>query len=81
MDTDAPLDAATAPHGEEPRELDLATLNADPEHIRKIQKEAVKSAMLSVADLREGRGRHHALAFGEWDDFNSAPRPGVLPEG
>ncbi len=44
-----------APFGDDFHEIELAALTPDPEHIRMIQKEAVKSAMLSVADLRQGR--------------------------
>ncbi|WP_437586741.1 hypothetical protein [Sorangium sp. So ce1000] len=80
-DMDEPLHAAAAPRGDEFHEIDLAALNPDPEHIRKIQKEAVKSAMLSVADLRQGRRRHDSLTLSEWTDFTSAPRPGVMQEG
>jgi hypothetical protein len=81
MDMNAPLNAAAAPHGDESSEINLATLNPEPEHVRKIQKEAVKSAILSVAALRQGRRRHDSLTLSEWDDFSSAPSPGVLPEG
>ncbi|WP_437541924.1 hypothetical protein WME97_28300 [Sorangium sp. So ce367] len=80
-DMDESLHAAAEPCGDEFNEIDLAALNPDQEHIRKIGKEAVKSAMLSVADLREGRRRHDSLTLSEWTDFNAAPRPGVLPEG
>ncbi|WP_437893445.1 hypothetical protein [Sorangium sp. So ce124] len=80
-DIDEPFHAAAAPCGDESHEINLATLNPDPEHIRKIQKEAVKSAILSVAALRQGRGRHDSLTLSEFTQFASAPTPGVLPEG
>ncbi|AUX40459.1 uncharacterized protein SOCE26_018600 [Sorangium cellulosum] len=80
MDRNSPSHVAAAPDGDGPRELDLATLNPDPEQIRKIPNEAVRSAMLSVADLREGRQRGDSLTLGEFGAFTSAPRPGVLPE-
>lgn len=72
--------AAPAPFGDDFHEIELAALTPDPEQIRMIQKEAVKSAMLSVADLRQGRRRHDSLTLSEWTDFTSAPRPGVMPE-
>ncbi|WP_437323240.1 hypothetical protein [Sorangium sp. So ce381] len=80
-DMNESLRVEAEPPGDESKEINLAALNPDPEHIRKIGKEAVKSAMLSVADLREGRRRHDSLTLSEWTDFGSAPRPGVLPEG
>lgn len=80
-DMNGPSHAAPAPFGDDFHEIELAALTPDPEHIRMIQKEAVKSAMLSVADLRQGRRRHDSLTLSEWTDFTSAPRPGVRPEG
>ncbi|WP_437293151.1 hypothetical protein [Sorangium sp. So ce426] len=80
-DMNESLHAAAEPCGDEFKEIDLTALNADPEHIRKIGKEAVRSAVLSVAALREGQRRHDSLTLSEWTDFGSAPRPGVLPEG
>lgn len=81
MDRNALLDAAEAPHGDESSEIDLAMLNPDPDQIRMIQSEAVKSAILSVVALRQGRRRHDSLTLSEWSEFGSAPRFGVLPEG
>jgi hypothetical protein len=79
-ETDEPFPAAAVTHGEEFHEINLSALHAGPEHLRKIQKEAVKLAMLSVADLRQGQRRHDSLSLSEWTDFSSAPRPGVMPE-
>lgn len=80
-DMNESLQAAAEPHGDESKEINLAALNPDPEHIRKIGKEAVKSAILSAAALRQGRGRHDSFTLSEFTDFTSAPAPGVLSKG
>ena len=77
MDANASSQTTAALPGDEPRQIDLAALSLDPEQVAKIQQEAVKSALLSVAALRQGRRRCDSLTFSEWGEFSKAPPPGV----
>ncbi|KYF83457.1 hypothetical protein BE17_10655 [Sorangium cellulosum] len=77
MDSKESSQAAAAPHDGGPVNPDLTALMLTEEQLASIRQEAVRSAILSVTELRQGRRRCDSLTLGEWEDFASAPGPRV----
>ncbi|WP_437602157.1 hypothetical protein WMF28_11040 [Sorangium sp. So ce590] len=75
MDSKESSQAVIATHGGGPVNLELVAQSLREEQIASIRQEAVRSAILSVTELRQGRRRCDSLAFSEWVEFSSAPGP------
>ncbi|XXX80342.1 hypothetical protein WMF30_16385 [Sorangium sp. So ce134] len=75
MDSTESSQAAAAPQSGGPVNLELVAQSLLEEQIATIPQEAVRSAILSVIELRQGRRRCDSLTFSEWEDFSSAPGP------
>ncbi|WP_437592527.1 hypothetical protein [Sorangium sp. So ce1000] len=75
MDSEQSSEDVDAPHDSGSVTLELAAMSLTEEQLASIQNEAVRSAIRSVTELRQGRRSCDSLTLSEWVDFASAPAP------